>query len=234
MTPTFGRSGAIPFRSTATLGQAYKPINKATIIRNKFFTALYGNKPNESSKEKEDAINTNILSAYCIMDVAYGIWQELIKKVQFTNECEDIVNEIKLIWSNDIYSKKNVFYKDLTDNEIYELSEYSDKLAKHIQRDIRCLYNNAYSIVGFLEERERDAYSQLFVISLILTVSMCKFKEDWKLTFIPLEHLYNKITMLTDAYIAQHNENAVIQFKESIYKVIDNIYKKINNIRYES
>lgn len=234
MTITFGRSSAIPFRSTSTLGQLYKPLNKATVIRNKFCKNIYGGVPKECDEVNEDVINTHMLSPYCLMDVAYGMWQELIKVAEFNKENKVYLDEIKLMWSNDIYGKNNAFFKGLTDNDIYELSEYSDKLANHLKKNIKCLYNNIYSSLGFMKDKHRIVYTNFWVIDTLLNISISKFDEDWSITFEGLKILSDKISKLGSAYLYQYYENEKITFKESIYKILEDIHKKVISIKYES
>lgn len=234
MNISFGRSGYIPFRSTSSIGRAYKPLNKATVIRNKFCKNIYGGVPKECDEVNEDVINTHMLSPYCLMDVAYGMWQDLIKVAEFNEENKVYLDEIKLMWSNDIYGSKNVFFKGLSDNDIYELSEYADKLANHLEKSIKCLYNNIYSSLGFMKDKHREVYTTFWVIDTLLNVSISKFDKDWSITFENLEIINDKISNLGSAYLYQYYENNTITFKESIYKVIEDIHRKVVSIKYES
>lgn len=234
MNVSFGRSGYIPFRSTSSIGKVYKPMNKATVIRNKFCKNIYGCVPKECNEVNEDVINTHILSPYCLMDVAYGMWQELIKGIELNEENIPFLEEIKLIWSNDIYGSKNVFFRGLSDNDIYELSEYSDKLERHLRKDIKCLYNNLYSSFGFLDDRKRDAYTKFWVIDTLLNVSLSRFDNDWNITFKNLKLISDKISKLSSAYLYQYYGDNKVILKESIYKVIEDIHKKVISIKYKS
>ena len=234
MNISFERSGYIPFRSTSSIGCAYKPLNKATVIRNKFCKNIYGSVPKECDEVNEEVLNTHMLSPYCLMDVAYGMWQELIKVAEFNEENKVYLDEIKLMWSNDIYGKNNAFFRGLTDNDIYELSEYSDKLEKHLRKNIQCLYNNIHSSLDFMQDGHRDVYTNFWVIDAMLNVSISKFENDWSIIFENLKILSDKISKLGSAYLYQYYENSKITLRDSIYKILEEIHKKIINIKYES
>lgn len=234
MNVSFGRSGYIPFRSTSSIGKVYKPMNKATVIRNKFCKNIYGGTPKECDEANEDVINTHMLSPYCLMDVAYGMWQDLVKIAEFDEENVNDLNEIKLMWSNDIYGLGNTFFRGLSDNDIYELSEYSDKLERHLRKDIKCLYNNIYSSLNFMQDEHRNIYTIFWVIDALLNVSISRFKNDWNITFKSLELLNDKIAQLSSAYLYQYYKDKKIGFKDSLYKILEDIHKKVISIKYES
>ena len=233
MNITFGKSGYIPFRSTRSLGQAYKPLNKATIIRNKLCKSIYGRTPPYRDEANEAMLNTIMLSPYCLIDIAYGIWQSAINGVEFNDKLKEVVDSIRLRWSNNIYSEKG-FYSWLNQNDIYELSEYSDKLSRHIDKDIKCLYNNIYSSLGFMQNKHRELCTNLWVVANLLNITKEKFYKDWHINYAPFNILIEDIGKLESAYINHYYGEKEITFRSTLTKVIKGIDEKLNKIKYES
>ena len=83
--------------------------NRATEIRNKIVSGIFF-KPNP--EYEEDVINTRIFSPICIIDVAYGIWQEDILKSNYLQHRNKVMaKDITRLWSEMVYNGKERFIK---------------------------------------------------------------------------------------------------------------------------
>ena len=180
----------------------------------------------------EDILTSHFLCPYCMMGVAYDVWQDLFKKVEFKKQCKTWANYIKFMWSNSIYDLSNPFYKTLSDDDVYQLACYSEQLAKKLERDKKCLYNYIVSKLDGFSDEQKDTYATLVVINVFLEVSSSHFALEWGIKFVNLEKLIKKIDELASMYLYQCDKNKKIQYEEPIVKIMKDIHKKAVSVKY--
>lgn len=181
----------------------------------------------------EDVLTSHFLSPYCMMGVAYDIWQDLCEKVEFKKQCKTWANYIKFVWSNKIYDLSNPFYKLLSDDDVYQLACYTEQMAKKIERSKKCLYNYIVSRLDGLNEEQKDTYATLTIINLFLEVSSSHFALEWGIKFMNLETLIKKIDELASMYLYQCKKDKKVEIGEQMIKLLNEVHKKVVSVKYE-
>ena len=182
----------------------------------------------------EDSVNTRIISPICIMDIAYGIWQENVLPVMNPQgEVKACADVIKRIWSTSIYGKKSLFYMNLNDDGIYQLSNYSDELAATIKSDLQYLYFHFLSKFMCIEDTEvRCVFAKLLLIETILSISQQHLRRLC-VEYKPLDKLNDKYATLCSIYLASHSEQPAMDFENDkelvgmLQRISDKVLKKV-------
>jgi hypothetical protein len=163
-----------------------KEMKRKTELRQKFLTSI-GIKAKEE-KFSEDVINQRILAPLCILDVAYGLWQEKIVPYEFKQEAKQAKNEIAKKF-NEIYSTKGVFYKGFNQDDIYEMSEMSDKMRELIDKDVMLLYYALQKKCMDIDTEAREIFCNILVVETLLLIPQASLKLDWNCQYRALDRI---------------------------------------------
>lgn len=170
--------------------------NRATEIRNKIMSGIFF-KPNP--KYEEDVINTRIFSPICIIDVAYGIWQEDVLKSNYLQHRNKVLaKEITRMWSTMVYNEEGAFYKDLNDDDVYEVSEYADRLKDSLHQELNFLYISIERKIPHVVKGYRDLLTAIYVVSVLLNASLANMELDWHVKHDGVGRVINKVIDLYD------------------------------------
>ena len=209
--------------------------NRATEIRNKIISGTIF-KP--SPKYAEDVINTRIFSPICIIDVAYGIWQEDIltsRYLQHRNKVQ--AKNITRFWSAMVYNEKGAFYKNLNTDDVYEVSEYSDQLKESLQQELNFLYLSIERKMPHVVKGYRDLLTAIYVVSVLLNASLVNMELDWHVKHDGVGRVINKVIDLYDDVrkVATVNGDAPQDVEQGdIKEIMESINEKMRRQLYAS
>lgn len=169
--------------------------NKATEIRDKI---VGGIKFTPSSHFPEDVINTRVLSPICVVDIAYGIWQEEVLKSRYLqHKSKVLAKEITRKWSAWVYNEKGAFYHNLNTEDVYVLSEYSDQLKEYMQCELNFLYLAIEKKMTHVAKGYRDLLVAIYVVSVLLNACLSNMELDWR---VKHDGVGRVINMVIDLY----------------------------------
>lgn len=210
-------------------------VNRATEIRNKIVSGIYF-KPNP--KYEEDVINTRIFSPICIIDVAYGIWQEDVLKSNYLQHRNKVLaKEISRMWSAMVYNEEGAFYKNLNDDDVYEVSEYADRLKDSLQQELNFLYISIERKIPHVVKGYRDLLTAIYVVSVLLNASLANMELDWCVKHDGVGRVINKVIDLYDDVrkVATVNGDAPQDVKQGdIKEIMESINEKMRRQLYAS
>lgn len=209
---------------------------KVTRIRNILLSSIGLRLTDKAAKFSEKDINARILTPFCTMDIAYGIWQDTLKDIEPKGELKAISDVIKRIWSTKIYGKKSFFYKKMNQDDIYTLSEYSDMLNENIKKDLFYMNMRIQAKCMALEKDRRCAYVNLLLIAHLLSTASESLKAEWGVNYKFLEQLNQQLDRFTTIYVKGYEKETSFSLlgDKELLKMSENMYRKIISFDYAS
>lgn len=209
--------------------------NRATEIRNKIVSGIFF-KPN--TEYEEDVINTRIFSPICVIDVAYGIWQEDILKSNYLQHRNKVMaKNITRLWSEMVYNGKGAFYKNLDTDDVYEVSEYSDQLKESLQQELDFLHLSIERKIPHVAKGYRNLLTAIYVVSVLLNACLVNMELDWHIKHDGVGRVINMIIDLYDGVRKVSTINGIAPESDSqgdIKQIMESINEKMRKQLYAS
>lgn len=209
--------------------------NKATEIRNKIVNGLsFRTNPNFA----EDVINTRIFSPVCVVDIAYGIWQESVLKSRYLQHKNKVLaKEITRKWSAWVYNEKGAFYHNLNTDDVYEISVYSDQLKEDMKQELDFLYLSIERKLTHVAKGHRDLLTAIYVVSVLLNACLHNMELDWRIKHDGVGRVINMVIDLYDGVrkVATINGNEQPNTcQDDVRQIIESINDKMKQELYAS
>lgn len=209
--------------------------NRATEIRNKIISGICF-KPNP--KCTEDLINTRVFSPICVIDVAYGVWQEDVLKSNYLQHKNKVLaKEITKRWSAMVYNEKGAFYKNLNTEDVYEVSEYADQLKGSMQQEIDFLYLSIERKLPHVAQGYRNLLTAIYVVSVLLNACLVNMELDWRVKHDGVGRVINMVIDLYDGVKKVSTINGVAPDSNNqgdIKQIMESINDKMRKQLYAS
>lgn len=209
--------------------------NKATIIRQKI---LEGLKFQASPTVAEDDINTRIFSPICVIDIAYGIWQEGVLKSRYLQHKNKVfAKEITTKWSKWVFNEKGAFYNNIDTDDVYEISVYSDNLKEYIQQELDFLYLSIERKLTHVAKGYRELLVSVYVVSVLLNACLSNMELDWRVKHDGVGRVINMVIDLYDGVrkVATINGTPPSDASQGdVKQIIESINTKMKQIQYAS
>ena len=207
--------------------------NRATEIRNKIVSGIFF-KPN--SEYAEDVINTRIFSPICIVDIAYGIWQDDVLKSNYLQHRNKVIaKDITRLWSKMVYDEEGAFYKNLDTDDVYEVSEYSDQLKESLQQELDFLYLSIERKMPHVAKGYRNLLTAIYVVSVLLNACLSNMELDWHVKHDGVGRVINMIIDLYDGVRKVSTINGTAQESDNqgdIKQIMESINEKMRKQLY--
>ena len=212
-------------------------MNQASVIRDKILAYALRRAVSKEAIEKygEETVNRRILAPLCIIDIAYGIYQDEIADLPLKQECKVLRNRVFRLFSEGIFNRKGAIYGALTEDEICYLSDHSDKLNNAIKGDLQKLSYSLQSKTMDMPTEQRDVLCNILVMETVLLIAQSNLHYDWQCSYPILDKAVTSLFRMAQVYRHQvlgnkdtdiefgdndeHFINAVKIIHEKIYKV---------------
>ena len=209
--------------------------NKATEVRNKI---LIGLPLKVNPMCEDDVVNTRIFSPICVVDIAYGIWQnDVLKSSYLQHKNKVLAKDITRKWSAWVYNEKGAFYKNLNTDDVYIISEFSDQLQNDMQQELNSLYISIEKKMPHVVKGYRDLLTAIYVVSVLLNACLDNMLVDWH---VQHDGIGRTINMVIDLYDGVRNVATVNGSEQSdtcqddIKLIIESINDKMKQKLYAS
>lgn len=177
-------------------------MNEASTIRKKILKHALNVDVSQKKIEEfgEDVINKRILTPLCLIGVAYDFWQDKLKNTPFRQECKMHQNKIHALFHKGIFNRNGVMYAALTEDEIYYMSELSDKLAEEIKQDMTKLYYTLQAKSMDMQTEQREVFCNILLMETILLVTQSCMACDWNCKYPLLDKAIKSAFILAQTY----------------------------------
>lgn len=177
-------------------------MNQASIIRDKIFAYALRRDVSKEAIEKygEETINRRILAPLCIIDIAYGIYQDDIADIPLKQECKVLRKRVFRLFNEGIFNRRGAIYGALTEDEICYLSDHSDKLSESIKKDLQNLYYSLQAKAMDMPTEQRHIFCQILVMETVLLVAQSNMYFDWQCKYPILDNAVSALFQLAQMY----------------------------------
>ena len=211
-------------------------MNQATVIRDKIVAHALSRQVKQDAIDKlgDDIVNRRVLAPLCILDIAYGIYQEDIAPLPLKQECKVLRKRIHKLFSEGMFNRKGSIYGALTEDEICFLSDYSDNINNAIKGDLQKLYYALQSKTMDMPTEQRHTLCQILSMETVLLVAQSTLYYDWNCKYPILDHAISSCFRLAQMYRNKclGNKDADISFTDDDTNFI-NCVKVIHNHIYQ-
>lgn len=211
-------------------------MNQASVIRDKILQYALRRKVSQEALEKhgEEIINRRILTPLCVIDIAYGIWQENFVNLSVKQEMKILKKRVQALFHEGMFSREGVIYKSLTDEEVCYLSDHSDNLNDAIKEDLDRLYYSLQSKSMDMPTQERSIFCNILVMETILLVAQSSLFYDWSCKYPTLDKAVSSLSTMARVYRQQvlGGKNSTLVFNDKDMSFVNGI-KIINRKLYE-
>lgn len=211
-------------------------MNTASKIRDKILAYALRRQVSQKALDEygEDTVNRRILTPLCIIDIAYGMWQEKFVNMPMKQECKLLKKRVQKLFSEGIFNRQGAFYGALTEDEICYLSDHSDNLNNAIKDALQKLYYSLQRKMMDMPLEERNACSNMLVMETILLVAQSSLFYDWSCQYPTLDKAIKSMFRMAQVYRQQvlGNKDTDISFTDEDNDFI-NCVKIINKKIYE-
>ena len=212
-------------------------MNQASIIRKKILQHALKVDVSQKKIEEygEDVVNRRILTPLCLIGVAYDFWQDKLKKIPFRQECKMHQNKIHALFHNGIFSRNGYLYGALNEDEIYYMSELSDKLAEEIGQDMTKLYYTLQAKSMDMQTEQREVFCNILLMETLLLVTQSSMLCDMNCRYPELDKAVKSAFLMAQKYRQQSlgvndKDIAFTDNDKDFINSIKIIHKKIYNI----
>jgi hypothetical protein len=180
-------------------------MNEASTIRKKILQHALKVDVSQKNIDKygEEVVNRRILTPLCLIGVAYDFWQDKLKNIQFRQECKMHQKKIHALFHNGIFSRNGVMYGALSEDEIYYMSELSDKLADEIKQDMTKLYYTLQAKSMDMQTEQREVFCNILLMETILLVTQSCMLCDWNCKYPALDKAIKSAFLMARMYRQQ-------------------------------
>lgn len=177
-------------------------LTPASVIRDKILAYALRRAVSKEAIEKygEETINRRILAPLCIIDIAYGIYQDDIADIQLKQECKVLRKRVFKLFSEGIFNRKGAIYGALTEDEICYLSDYSDKISEAIKGDLQKLYYYLQAKTMDMPTTQRHILCQILIMETVLLVAQSNMHFDWNCKYPILDNAISALFRLAQMY----------------------------------
>lgn len=211
-------------------------MNQASVIRDKILEHALKRKVSQEALEKhgEETINRRILTPLCVIDIAYGIWQENFVNLSVKQEMKILKKRVQALFHEGMFSRDGVIYKSLTDEEVCYLSDHADNLNDAIKEDLGRLYYSLQSKSMDMPTQERSIFCNILVMETILLVAQSSMFYDWNCKYPTLDKAVSSLSTMARVYRQQvlGGKNSTLVFDDKDMSFVNGI-KIINRKLYE-
>lgn len=213
-----------------------KSMNTASTIRDKILAYALRRQVSQKALEEhgEELVNRRILTPLCVIDIAYGIWQEKFVEMPMKQECKLLKKRVQKLFNEGIFNQKGVLYGSLDEDEICYLSDHSDNLNNAIKDALQKLYYSLQRKMMDMPTEQRDACCNMLVMETILLVAQSSLYCDWSCQYPTLDKAIKSMFRMAQVYRQQvlGNKDTDISFTDEDNDFI-NCVKIINKKIYE-
>lgn len=203
-------------------------MSQASVIRDKILDYALRRAVSKEAIEKygEETINRRILAPLCIIDIAYGIYQDEIADLQLKQECKVLRKRVFRLFSEGIFNRKGAIYGALTEDEICYLSDHSDKLNNAIKGDLQKLYYSLQSKTMDMPTEQRHILCHILVMETVLLVAQSNMHFYWNCKYPILDNAISALFRLAQMY-----RNKCLGNKDTDLSFTDNDDNFINSVK---
>lgn len=209
----------------------------ASVIRDKILAYSLRRAISKEAIEEhgEENINRRILAPLCIIDIAYGIYQEEIAKLPFKQECKVLRKRVFRLFNEGMFNRRGAIYGALTEDEICYLSDYSDRLSDAIKSDLDKLYYSLQAKTMDMPTEQRHILCQILIMETVLLVAQRNMYYDWNCKYPILDNAISALFRLAQMYRNKclGNKDTDISFTDKDNDFINSvkiIHNKIHSV----
>lgn len=210
-------------------------MNQASVIRDKILAYALRRAVSKEAIEKygEETVNRRILAPLCVIDIAYGIYQDEIADLPLKQECKVLRKRVFRLFSEGIFNRRGAIYGALTEDEICYLADHSDKLNNAIKGDLQKLYYSLQAKTMDMPTEQRNVLCNMLVMETILLISQSSIFYDWKCKYPILDSAVSAMFRMAQVYRQQvlGNKDTDLTFGDKDENFVNSV-KIINNKIY--
>lgn len=212
-------------------------LTPASTVRDKIFAYAVGRRVSQQAIEEygEDHINSRALAPLCIMDIAYGIWQEKFENMPVRHEMKILKKRVHKLFHEGIFARNGVIYASLNEDEICFMSDYADKINEAIKDDLTKLYYTLQSKTMDMPAEQRDVLCNILVMETVLLIAQSNLHYDWQCQYPILDKAVTSLFRMAQVYRHQvlGNKDTDIEFgdnDEHFINAVKIIHQKIYKV----
>ena len=210
-------------------------LTPASTVRDKIFAYAVGRRVSQQAIEEygEDHINIRSLAPLCIMDIAYGIWQETFENMPVRHEMKILKKRVHKLFHEGIFARNGVIYASLNEDEICLMSDYADKINEAIKDDLTKLYYTLQSKTMDMPAEQRDVLCNILVMETVLLIAQSNLHYDWQCQYPILDSAVSAMFRMAQVYRQQvlGNKDTDLTFGDKDENFVNSV-KIINNKIY--